>query len=610
MDQTRTRTRFRLARSGSPLRPLARSVERLLALDALERQYHRLPQSSDAADFAASVLEALHIRVKLDARETARLPKTGAALVCSNHPFGAVEGLILARELKRLRPDVKILVNSMLERIPELRDLFLPVDLFAEDALQANARALRAAIAHLRAGGMLAIFPAGEVSSLKLRERRVVDPRWSDSIARMALRAGAKVCPAFFAGRNGTLFQLAGLVHPRLRTALLPRELLNKRGRELELRFGTPIEVRELEDLPDDRTRTDYLRLRTYALGDRTHAQGDRMRRSLPDAPRRLYTKRSAPPGHAPLARAEDPAVLAAEFAALPSRQLLAAQGHLQVWLAAAHEIPVGLLELGRLREETFRAAGEGTGQARDIDRHDSDYLHLILWDAAAKRIAGAYRMGGTDRLLRNGGLEGLYTASLFRYDRRVLSSLSPALELGRSFVALDYQKSYAPLLLLWKGIGAYLVANPRYRRLFGPVSISASYSPLSRQIIAQYLQKHRAHAESGVSARNALQLRRVQGHSPQRLAELLGGRLDLSALVSDLEPDKKGVPVLLREYLRLGGKVLALNVDPDFSDALDALLVVDLLETEERLLERYFGAEGLRGFLVWHGRQAADPAA
>lgn len=593
MDQARHP--FRLLPARSRLRPLLAPIERILALDELERRYGRLPPCRDALEFIERALAELQVDVRVEQGELEGVPKHGATIVCANHPFGAVEGLILARELRKLRPDVKILVNSLLERIVELRELFLAVDVFAGDERAGNARALRAAIRHLEQGGLLVVFPAGEVSSLKFSTREVTDPPWSASVARMALRTGAATCPAYFDGRNGALFQLAGLVHPRLRTALLPRELVNKRGRTLALRMGRPIAAAELAQLADDAARTDYLRLRTYALGAFTRPAKDQARA-------RRIAARAARSTPVPLAPAGARTDWERELARLPSDSKLASQNCLAAHLARAEEIPALLLEIGRQREMAFRAVGEGTNRSRDLDRHDEHYRHLVLWDERQGRVAGAYRLGATDELLRGDDVSGMYTASLFHYDRATLGQFEPALELGRSFVAADYQKSYAPLLTLWKGIGAHVARNPRYRHLYGPVSISADYHPLSRQLIAQYLQRHRAApANSGFKPRTPLELRRVQGLEPGRISELLGRGLDLSALVCDLERGQKDVPVLLREYLKLGGQVVALNVDPDFNDALDALLVVDLARTEERLLRRYLGDEGSRSFLAHH---------
>jgi putative hemolysin len=589
---------FRLLPARSRLRPLLAPIERILALDELERRYGRLQPSRDALEFIERALAELQVDVRVAPDELAGVPKSGATIVCANHPFGAVEGLVIARELRRLRPDVKVLVNSLLERIVELRELFLAVDVFGVDEQAANARALRAAIRHLEQGGLLVVFPAGEVSSLRVRTREVTDPPWRASVARMALRTGASTCPAYFDGRNGALFQIAGLLHPRLRTALLPRELVNKRGRTIALRLGSPIPAAELEQLADDAARTDYLRLRTYALGATTSRRGG-------------ARPRKPSSGAAPVAPAGASTDWERELARLPSDSRLAAQNGLVAHLARAEQIPALLLEIGRQRELAFRAVGEGTNRPRDLDRHDEHYRHLVLWDERQGRVAGAYRVGATDELLHGGDVSGMYTASLFDYDRSTLRRFEPALELGRSFVAADYQRSYAPLLTMWKGIGAHVARNPRYRHLFGPVSISADYHPLSRQLIAQYLQRHRAApATTGFRPRTPLELRRVQGLEPRRISELLGRGLDLSALVGDLEGGRKDVPVLLREYLKLGGMVVALNVDPDFNDALDALLVVDLVRTEERLLRRYLGDEGARGFLAHHGQRELDVVA
>ncbi|MCY2961696.1 MAG: GNAT family N-acetyltransferase [Planctomycetota bacterium] len=568
----------------SVLAPIERAIS-LTRLGHLHARCRGTPGVEAFLERALAVLDVGHeVRAGLEL-----LPRHGPALVAANHPFGAVEGLVLAHVLRQVRPDVKILVNRVLGRIPEMRELFLPVDLFGgRGAIAENARALRDAIRWLERGGMLAIFPAGEVSSLDLGERSVIDPPWSPSIARMASRAGAPVCPAFFAGRNSALFQVAGLLHPRLRTALLPRELVNKRGTRIDLTFGDPIDPAELASLRDDQERTDWCRLRTYALGAPVRRRARRPRR----AQQRIAT---------PVLREE----IVPEIAALPPEARLAKSGTLEAWIARAPEIPRTLAEIGRLREVSFRAVGEGTGRARDLDRFDLDYLHLVLWDTGTQEIAGAYRLGATDEL---GTARRLYTSTLFDYDAGAIESLGPALELGRSFVAPGWQRSYAPLLTLWKGIGEYVARNPRYRRLFGPVSMSADYDLLSRQLVAHWLEASHAHTglAGHVRGKRPFAWRSVDGLRPERLRALVEGGADLARLVPRIERDEKGIPVLLREYLKLGGKLVALNVDADFEDALDALVVVDLVETAPKLRQRYLGAAGSAALLAHHGQEVA----
>jgi putative hemolysin len=264
------------------------------------------------------------------------------------------------------------------------------------------------------------------------------------------------------------------------------------------------------------------------------------------------------------------------------------------VYCALAAETPAVVREIGRLREVAFRAVGEGTGRAADLDTFDRHFWHLFLWDEARHRIAGAYRLGPTDTIASGIGLRGLYTRTLFRFGRRLLRQMGPALDLGRSFVAPGYQKEFSALLLLWQGIGRFVARHPRYRRLFGAVSVSAAYGEASRDLIADVLSHPslRSPLARFTTARRPYESR--TGGGPSRLA---GYPEAAHGLIADLEPDGKGVPVLLRQYLKLQARVLSLSVDPAFSHALDALVVVDLDELDEATLGRYLGADGARTF-------------
>jgi hypothetical protein len=216
--------------------------------------------------------------------------------------------------------------------------------------------------------------------------------------------------------------------------------------------------------------------------------------------------------------------------------------------------------------------------------------------------VVGAYRIGRCDRILAEQGKAGLYTSTLFRYRSKLFDRLGPALELGRSFIRCEYQRSYAPLLLLWKGIGRFVVANPQYRTLFGPVSISRDYSDLSRQLIAGSLTHslHLPGLSRLVKPRVPLNFKRVRVRGCRTsLADTFCADIDeVAAMVADIEIDQKGIPVLLRHYLNLGGKLLAFNVDREFSDVLDGLILVDLTLTEKKSLERYLGKDGAQAFL------------
>ena len=296
-------------------------------------------------------------------------------------------------------------------------------------------------------------------------------------------------------------------------------------------------------------------------------------------------------------------AALKAEIDTLPSNQRLVDGGGFQVYWARARQTPWILQEIGRLRELTFRAVGEGSGKSVDIDPFDSYYLHLFVWDARASAIVAAYRLGLVDEIFATYGKRGLYTHSLFKYRTGMLETLSPAIELGRSFVRAEYQRSFAPMMLLWSGIGRFIERSPQYAVLFGPVSISNSYSSASRQLIVDFLSTHTAEAQlmKQVKPRRPFRARRSPGDGaacPSTVGEL-------SRVIARIEPDHKGVPVLLRQYLRLGGRILAFNVDRHFGSVLDGLIMVDLRQVEPKLLARYMGESGMMAFRAYHRRHS-----
>jgi hypothetical protein len=260
--------------------------------------------------------------------------------------------------------------------------------------------------------------------------------------------------------------------------------------------------------------------------------------------------------------------------------------------------LPNILLEIGRLREIAFRLEGEGSGKERDIDRFDAIYQHLFLWDREAQAIAGAYRVAKTDEILREHGPSGLYTSTLFRFSERFLETLTPGLECGRSFVAPAYQRAHQTLLLLWRGVTGIAGRDPRYHRLFGPVSISNTYSQASKWLMTQYLQEGRdrdlIQLAAQVRPRRPFRKRRIYGLDPTDVSDLLDGVQDVSALISNIEADGKGIPVILKHYLKMHTTLLSFNVDREFSNCLDGLIITDLYRTDRTFLKKIMFPEGI----------------
>jgi putative hemolysin len=556
-------------------RPLLSWLLRLRTYRAL---YERTQSSCDVP-FECRALKALDVEPRISDTELDTIPVRGPLLVASNHPHGALDGLLLASIVGRKRSDVRVLTNHLLSRIPELCELCFFVDPFGGPTASARSQVgLRAAHLWLKNGGAIVVFPSGEVAHRRGATGSRIDSPWRSTMGRLVLATGAQVQPAFIDGANTRGFYAAGCVHPALRTALLARELLNKRGTAVRVRLGVPLGAPDLADTATDAAAvTASIRRAVEELGQ--------------TATPAVHTT-SDP--HAASNRAN---TIQAEIEQLAPKSCLIDSGAFQVFLAEANRIPVALREIGRLREVTYSAVGEGTGRQLDLDSFDEQYLHLFSWDRARKRIVGAYRIGRTDRIMATAGVEGLYTRTLFRYDERLIARLSPALELGRSFVRAEYQKNYNALLLLWKGIGRFVATHPEYRVLFGPVSISCRYSDCSHRLLMAFLQQN--HLDSDLADLVEAINPRVVNPAPARA--IPRSVEEANRLVTEAESDGKGVPILLRQYLKLNAKLLGFNVDPQFGDALDALMMVDLTTVDAAILNRYLGRQATAEFLTRH---------
>ena len=562
-------------------------VERLSGLSVLSRLYRQVRSSHDVRLFLRRSLDVLQVDRHLIHTGEACIPSQGPLVVVANHPFGALEGMLIADLLLAHRTDVRIMANGFLCRIPELAGLLLPVDPYdRRDSHRRNLAPLRHGVRWLRRGGVLLVFPAGDVASPRLKRWRIEDGRWDRSVARLAHVGGADVLPVYVEGRNSLMFQLAAAIHPRLKTWLLPRELLNKRGRRITLIIGPRIPHQRLVDVGDSERQTAFLRLSTYALADARPTQATKHR-----PPAAKTSPRQA------IIPAVDAELAAREVGQLPPGQRLGSSGKLEVWYARPTQIPWLLQEIGRLREISFRAVGEGTGRAVDIDLYDAFYHHLFVWHRERREVVGAYRLGLADEIVRRHGRQGLYSYSLFHYSRAFLHQIQPAIELGRSFVRPEYQRDFAPLMLLWKGIGGFVARHPRYAVLFGPVSISADYSSTSQQLLIEFLRRNVFDERLGREVRPRNPYRGLRLGAPLGDTDLES----LSAWLTSLETDGKGVPILIRQYLKLGGRLLGFNVDHDFNDAIDGLIRVDLRRTDPRLLQKYLGRKGAAAFLDFH---------
>ncbi len=564
-------------------RILSASLELALGLNKLGKIYDERPLNATPHEFLKYTLDALGVSLQLNNREILdEIPRSGPLLIVANHPLGGLEGVAIAHVIASIRPDLQVLTNELLRRIPELADIFIGVDVLSSKAASGNIGGIKQVHRHLKNDGAVLIFPAGMVSAYEHSQRRIQDRPWNRLVGQLIKRYQCTCLPVHVGGRNSKLFYGAGLIHPRLRTVLLPRQLANKQGFELPLSFGRPVPATELRLLESPVAITEYLRVSTEALG-----------------PESVIQTKDDHQGINELALQQVDEKLEATLSSLESYRLIEHEDF-DVYCAPFDNLGPIMEQIAVAREVTFRSVGEGTGLSKDSDEFDPHYLHLFLWDKANDRIAGAYRVGLVDEIVAKYGVKGLYSRSLYEYDKAFIERLGSAIEMGRSFIHPDYQRKPVALNLLWRGIGRILVENPRYHTLFGSVSVSREYSDLARSLIADAMLTNFRASDFDQLVKPLLPHKvRNRVWTEDMLKELANVKM-LSKLIGRCDPGK-AVPVLLRHYLSVNGKLVCFNLHPNFSDSLEGLIIVDARQTDAKTLTRFLGAEGYEHFISFH---------
>lgn len=536
------------------------------------RQKH---PDSTPAELLDLFLDHLGIVVPLPA-DTSYIPATGPLIVVANHPTGGIDGLLMLKMLSALRVDVKVLADFTVPAIASCDSFFIAAETggFGDAAPKSLPPA---AAAHLSEGGVLVIFPAGAVSTYNIKAGTVKDRQWRRHICEFIRAAEVPVIPAFIKASNAVLLHLLNTVNPRLFGPALPVDFFGKKNREVIVRIGKPIRVKEQAEFEDIYEYGRFLRAKSYMLGSPIQVK--------PFFRPVLFKKRPeevVPP--------RDTEAIASEVRRLADTgNKLHESGSFEIYRAHPDDIPNTLYEIGRLRELTFRDVGEGTGKNIDLDEYDLYYRHLFIWDRDAEKIVGAYRLGMGKEILHRFGRRGFYLHSLFRMRPGFDATLSESIELGRSFVTKEYQLKPLSLFLLWKGILYFILKHPEYRYLIGPVSISGAFSKVSKYLIISFIKAYYFDRE----------LARMVQPRHEYIPEIKAGDPDVNAIrdlasedikkldkaISEIEMGNLRLPALLKKYLGQNAKIIAFNVDPKFNMALDGFLVLDLFNVPKETL-------------------------
>ena len=520
-------------------------------------------------EFADHLLENMNIRIEVSPEQLENIPKEGGFVMVSNHPFGGIEGVMLLSAIAKVRPDFKLMANFILSHIPNLKECFFSVNPFEKNPeWKSSVGGIKGAVQHIAAGNGLGVFPAGEVSRYHGNDFPE-DLPWSNSIARIIKSAGVPVIPVFWDGRNSKWFYTVDKIHSMLGTGRLTKELINKHDKCFNLQIGKPISPAEIETYEKPADLAAYLRSRSYALEAN-------VKNEKPAAVNEKW---------APVEPARDRQLLIQELETIREKGLLFSAATYDCYLADYKEIPNLMHELARLREEAFRFIGEGTGKSLDTDEFDCHYKHLILWDNKKQQVAGAYRLGFGNEIMKEKGIRGFYISTLFGFDPAFGETLEKTIELGRSFVTVDYQREVLPLVLLLRGLAAVVIKHPEIEHFIGPVSISSWYPKFYQSMIVRYVaEKHPVNPELANMAKPTTPFHEdfLKVDADVLMKENIESIDKFDKFMFRLSNGEYRLPTLFKKYLKLNAKFLCFNVDPDFNDTLDALLFLTFTDFPE----------------------------
>jgi len=530
----------------------------------------------DGFEFNDAVLDHFDFSFRVSNRDRLNIPSEGRVIIVANHPLGSLDGLALLKLVSEIRPDVRIVATTLLDQIDPLRPLFLSVDNFSKKASQL--KHMRNILRALKTEQAVIMFPTGEVSRIKPTGIR--DGRWKTGFLHLAEKTRAPIVPVYIEGKNSAMFYALSSLYKPLGTFMLVNEMFNKHDKEIAFHIGKPIPWQSLAglDMPKKHIAK-RMRKQVYLLGKNPKRKRRELFNSINSVMHPVKTK---------LIRRE-----------LRESQLIGStQDGKQIFLFDYRPNSSVMKEIGRLRELSFRQVMEGTGNSLDIDEYDRYYRHLILWDDEELEIVGAYRIGEAGKIIADKGIEGLYTHSLFDFDDRLLPYLENSIELGRSFVQPRYWNKRS-LDYLWFGIGAYLRQHPEIGYMFGPVSLSASYPEESKRWIASFYAQLFGSDITLAHPKTPYQFESVEAFKPYRAVSNENDYKAAFGILRDrLNSLGVRVPTLYKQYVETcepgGCKFLGFNIDEQFANCIDAMILVDIGAIKEKKKERYINSHAL----------------
>jgi|TARA_B110000971_G_scaffold55389_1_gene56317 putative hemolysin len=547
---------------------------RVLRISAINKIYDKNKNKSDL-DFLNGILDDCKIKFEIPEEDLKRIPKEGPFITISNHPLGGIDGVLLLKLLIEKRTDYKIIANFLLHRVAPLKPYVMPVNPFEtrKDA-KSSLAGIKSALLHLREGKPLGIFPAGEVSTYKDGKLNIDKP-WEEGAVKLIKKANVPVIPIYFHAKNSRLFYFLSKISDTLRTAKLPSEVMHQGGRVIKVRIGKPISVKDQNEFTTLPAFHEFIRKKTYMLAnpfEKAHKLISRQNIKIKKVVKKIAPQRSSD-------------LFIAEINTLREKECRLLQSkNYEVFFASAKEIPNLIHEIGRLREVTFRAVGEGTNKEIDLDTFDAYYHHLLLWDAVANKLVGAYRMGLGKEIYKKYGIKGFYVQTLFRIEPELHQMMDNTIEMGRAFIIGEYQQKPMPLFLLWKGIVHVTLRYPAYKYLMGGVSISNQFSDFSKSLMIEFMKSHYydPYIAQYIRPKKEYKVKLKDGDKDFVFDATKADLQKFDKIIDEIEPGALRMPVLIKKYVKQNARLVAFNVDPKFNNAIDGLMYIKVADIPE----------------------------
>jgi putative hemolysin len=518
-------------------------------------------------EFVDAVLDYFDFDYTVSSSDLQNIPTSGKVVIIANHPLGGLDALCLLRLISQVRKDVKIVANDFLAGFEALNSLLIPIDNYKLRQSKNDIKKIYEALNNEEA---IILFPAGEVS--RATPKGIKDPSWNKGFLNFAQNANAPILPIFLDAKNSKTFYTISIINKTFSTLLLSHEMFNKKSKRIAIKVGQIIPNENITPKGIDKK---FL-LNLY----RKHLY------SLKKGKKSFFETQSAI-AH-PVSRID----LLNELKR--SKLIGQTSDGKKIFLYDYIEDSIVLKELGRLRELSFRKVGEGVNKKRDTDKYDIYYQHIILWDENDLEIVGSYRIGNSDFIFKNIGVKGFYSNNLFKYNEEFTPYLKNSIELGRSFVQPKYWGTRA-LDYLWFGIGAYLKNNPNIKYMFGPVSMSASFPSVAKDMMIFYYSHYFKEQENLVESKTPYQFSNNISEIKE-LFDLKDKKKDFKFLKSALSNIGVTVPTLYKQYSEItedgGIKFLSFNIDKSFGDCIDGFILVEVDKIKESAKKRYIDKE------------------